>query len=164
MTVPDVWLRGPVPGIDPLLQPVAHSLMQTMEDVEKVAAGLGDSDLWRRPGRAAPIGFHLKHIAGATDRLLTYARGESLSDEQKARLTAEPHDDPAVTVAMLVERIRVVIDAGVAQVRATPVATLSDGRTIGRSKLPTTVLGCLVHAAEHAYRHAGQVITTARLW
>lgn len=163
MTLPDVWLRGPVPDIDPLLQPVAHSLLQAMEDVERATADLPDEALWRKPGKAASIGFHLKHLAGSTDRLLTYARGESLSDEQRARLTAEPHDDPAVTVEVLVERIRKVIDAGLAQLKSTPGSTLTEPRAIGRTQLPSTVLGCLVHAGEHAYRHAGQLITTVRL-
>ncbi len=33
---------------------------------------------------------------------------------------------------------------------------------MGRGRLPSTVLGLLVHAAEHASRHAGQITTTAR--
>jgi uncharacterized damage-inducible protein DinB len=55
------------------------------------------------------------------------------------------------------------LDAGLAQVRATTVEELLAPRTIGRAALPTTVLGLLFHAAEHATRHAGQAITTARV-
>ena len=28
---PEYWLRGPVPGIDPILMPVAHALLQANE-------------------------------------------------------------------------------------------------------------------------------------
>jgi len=158
---PDVWLRGPVEGIDPMLQPVAHGLLQAREDVERVAAGLNDGDLWRKPGGAASVGFHLKHLIGATDRLLTYARGEPLSETQRAWLAKEAGDfDPSEGIAGLVERFRGVVRGGLAQLRATPVGSLSQARTIGRAQLPTTVIGCLFHAAEHAARHAGQLITT----
>ena len=49
-----------------------------------------------------------------------------------------------------------------AQLAATPESSLTDPRTVGRAKLPSTVLGLLFHAAEHASRHTGQVVTTAR--
>ena len=50
-----------------------------------------------------------------------------------------------------------------AQLRATPPASIHDARAVGRAALPTTVLGLLFHAAEHSQRHAGQVVTTARV-
>jgi hypothetical protein len=34
---------------------------------------------------------------------------------------------------------------------------------VGRAQLPSTTLGLLVHAAEHATRHVGQIITTAKI-
>jgi hypothetical protein len=34
---------------------------------------------------------------------------------------------------------------------------------IGRKRLPTTLGGLLVHAAEHTQRHVGQAITTAKV-
>ena len=54
-------------------------------------------------------------------------------------------------------------DAAMAQLRATPPASLNDARAVGRAALPTTVLGLLFHAAEHSQRHAGQVVTTAKV-
>jgi uncharacterized damage-inducible protein DinB len=162
MTQPDVWLRGPIEGIDPLLQPVAHALVQAREDVERVAAGLGDEALRRRPGSAASAGWHLRHLIGATDRLLTYARGERLSDVQRAWLRSESDDGLAMSAAALVARFGEVVEAGLAQLRSTPAATLPTRRTIGRDELPSTVIGCLYHAAEHASRHVGQLITTVK--
>ena len=83
------WLSGPVEGVDAYLQPAAHALLQSREDLPRAVDGLKGTQLWVRPGGAASIGFHLRHIAGAIDRLLTYARGEALSDAQKAVAQAE---------------------------------------------------------------------------
>jgi hypothetical protein len=152
-----------VEGVPALLQPAAHALLQAMEDVETAAADLKPAELWARPGTAASIGFHLKHIAGATDRLMTYARGEPLNELQRTWLTAEGNEGPSIlTPQDLVAQVRGTIEAGIAQLRATPADALTEARTIGRSQLPTTVLGCLFHAAEHAARHAGQIITTKK--
>ena len=80
---PEVWLRGPLPDCIDELQPVAHSLLQVREEIEAVVA-LPPEKLWARPGGAASIGFHLKHLAGSLDRLLTYASGKQLSAAQRA--------------------------------------------------------------------------------
>ena len=86
---PEVWLRGPLPGIDSVLMPAAHTLVQAREDIAAAAAGASDADLWARPGGAASAGFHLRHLAGSLERLLTYARGEKLSASQLAALARE---------------------------------------------------------------------------
>lgn len=160
----EVWMRGPVEGIAKELQPVAHSLLQVREEIDRVAADLTPDQLWARPGGAGSIGFHLRHIAGATDRLLTYARDEALTPAQLAYLKAEgaPGDPPA-DAAQTMAIAREAIDRALAQVRGTDVTTLFDARGVGRAKLPTTVLGLLFHAAEHATRHAGQMATMRKV-
>src|SRR3954453_14352243 len=90
----EVWQRGPVPGVDPLLMPVAHALLQVQEDLRALAARVGHEHVWSQRGGAAAIAFHIRHIAGSTDRLLTYARGETLSDTQRAAVKAESSDAP----------------------------------------------------------------------
>ncbi len=50
-----------------------------------------------------------------------------------------------------------------AQLRATPPSSLYDARAVGRAALPTTVVGLLFHAAEHSQRHAGQIVTMAKV-
>jgi hypothetical protein len=161
-STPEYWLRGPIAGVDPVLMPAAHALLQTLEDVERAVAGLTPAQVWQTPGGASSIGFHLMHLSGATDRLLTYARGERLNEAQKAALAAEdnpPHRDAAALLA----EFRATVDAGLAQIRATPAALAREPRTVGRAALPTTVLGLIFHAGEHSQRHAGQVITTAKI-
>ena len=89
MDTPEAWLRGPVDGIDPMLVPVAHALIQAREDIEGLVSRVPAAGVWERPGGAASIGFHVRHLGGALDRLLTYARGEALSEAQRAALKAE---------------------------------------------------------------------------
>jgi DinB superfamily len=160
---PEVWLRGPVAGVDPLLMPAAHALMQVLEDAERQTGHLSIEDLWRPAGDAAPIGFHLRHIAGSTDRLLTYARGERLTETQRTVLAAEksPGNPPANATALL-DALRKTIDDALAQLRGTPASMLKEPRPVGRAGMPSTVLGLLFHAAEHAQRHSGQIATTVR--
>jgi uncharacterized damage-inducible protein DinB len=159
---PEAWLRGPVPGIPGALLPAAHAFLQTMEDVERVAGDLTLDQLWRKPGGAASVGFHMLHLAGSTDRLLTYARGERLSPEQKAALAAE-EAPPLLSASDLIVQLRSAIDRTLAHFRQVPVESLYEPRTVGRAALPTTVIGLLFHAAEHSQRHAGQIVTTARV-
>jgi hypothetical protein len=157
---PEAWLRGPVPDIPPALQPVAHALLQALEDAERLAGGLGTEELWTRPGGAASVGFHLRHAAGSLDRLLTYARGEALSDAQREALGVEMESAPDTTAAELLDQLRVVIGRGLAQLRGTPADGLDDHRPVGRAGYPSSVRGLLHHAGEHTARHIGQVSTT----
>jgi hypothetical protein len=160
---PEAWLRGPVPGVPEPLQPVAHALVQALEDVERLAAGLDAAALWTGPGGAASVGFHLRHMTGSLERLLTYARGEPLSVAQQAALAEEKAPAPDVPAAVLVERLRRTVDAALAQLCATPPVELDEPRPVGRAGLPSTVRGLLHHAAEHTARHAGQISTTVRI-
>lgn len=159
----EAWLRGPVRGVDPMLMPAAHAFVQVREDLTAAVEGLNRAQLWARPGTAASVGFHLRHVAGSIDRLLTYARGEALSDAQRRAAGAEqaPGEDEDPTA--LLAAMSSAIDAALAQLRATDPATLFHPRPVGRAGLPSTVVGLLFHAAEHAQRHTGQVIATAKV-
>jgi hypothetical protein len=161
---PEVWLRGPIPGVPNALQPAAHALLQAQEDLERVAAVLSTDALWARPGGVASVGFHVRHAAGSLERLLTYARGEALSPGQIAAVAreGEPGEPPADASSLLASLGDSVLRA-LAQFRSTDAASLGEPRAVGRARLPSTVVGLLFHAAEHAQRHAGQAITTARI-
>jgi uncharacterized damage-inducible protein DinB len=161
---PEVWLRGPVPGIQPLLQPAAHTLLQVGEDVLPIVQDLTPDQLWARPGGAAAIGFHLAHLPGSLDRLLTYSRGESLSAEQFARLAAERtvHDDRP-ELSKLLATFQAGLDSAIAYLRTVPDDALLTPREVGRKRLPSTTLGLIFHAAEHSARHAGQIVTLTRV-
>lgn len=165
MTVPpEVWLRGPVPGIQPHLQPVAHTLLQVGEDIPPVVAPLSEDELWARPGGGAAIGYHLVHLTGSLDRLLTYSRGAPLSPEQVEALARErsAYTDRPTTDALMAGLARG-IDRALEYLRSIPTEALLVPREVGRKRLPSTTLGLLVHAAEHSARHAGQIVTLGRI-
>jgi len=164
MPPPEVWQRGPVAGYEPLLMPVVHALMQVREDLESLVPLIPSKDVWLRPGGAASIGYHVRHAGGALDRLFTYARGELLTDAQRAALREEgaPGDPPA-SLDSVVSDVGQIIDRALKQLADTPKESLLDERKLGRAGLPTTVLGLLFHAAEHSTRHVGQAITTAKI-
>ena len=161
---PEVWLRGPLAEIPALLQPVAHSLLQSREELHATLGGLSPADVWITPGGAGSVGFHARHAAGSLDRLFTYARGEPLNAAQKAALAAEGQPDlrPQVVAGLLAE-FDAAVERALAQLRATDESTLTDARGVGRGQLPSTVIGLLFHGAEHTQRHMGQLMTTARV-
>ena len=161
---PEVWLRGPLSDVPALLQPVAHSLLQSREELHETLSGLDPADVWVTPAGAASIGFHARHAAGSLDRLFTYARGEPLSAAQRAALAAEGAPDvrPRVVPALLAE-FDAVVDRALDQLKGTDETTLLEFRGVGRAQRPSTVLGLLFHAAEHTQRHLGQLMTTAKI-
>jgi uncharacterized damage-inducible protein DinB len=134
------------------------------EDVDAALSRLTEAHLWHRPGGIASLGFHLAHLAASTDRLLTYARGAALNEAQRAALARERSiADIRPPLADLLGDWRGAVEAALRQLAATPEAALLEPRLVGRAQLPSTVLGVLFHAAEHAARHAGQIVTTAKL-
>ena len=164
MSNTEIWLSGPVEGIHPLLQPVAHAFLQVRQDAEAICSNIEEEVLWEKPGDAAAIAFHLTHIAGATDRLFTYARGETLNEQQVERMKAEKTImEQRPSKEQLLNRLRESIDSAIGQLRNTSADQLPRAREVGRAKLPSTVIGLLFHAAEHAQRHCGQMTTTAKI-
>jgi hypothetical protein len=162
--VPEVWLRGEiVDGVPPLLQPVAHSLLQSREEVERLLMGMTPAGIWRAPNGAATVGFHVLHAIGSLDRLLTYARGAMLSDAQLLVLKQEAQPDPDLTADDLIAGFDAAVARALDQLRKTSEETLTDERLVGRAQLRSTVVGLLFHSAEHTQRHVGQATSTAKL-
>jgi len=158
----EVWQRGPLPGVTPMLQPVAHALMQAGEELNSFMKDFPSALLWVRPAGMASAGFHLQHLSGVLDRVFTYARAEGLSPFQFAQLEEEGKDAAhGYTTAELVERFNKQLELALAQIRETDPQILPDYRGIGRAGLPSTVIGLLVHGAEHTMRHLGQLMVTA---
>lgn len=154
MTLPEPWLRGPLPG----LHPVAAHLIYTFTQCREELAGqtLGITDMW-----SSALGFHLAHIAGSVNRLTTYLKGAQLTAAQLARLKAEA--EPGATLAELLQAIDEEFVATEAVVRAIHPDTYLEARTVGRQRLPTTVGGLIIHLSEHTQRHLGQAVLIAKL-
>ena len=160
----EVWMRGPVPDVSALLQPVAHSLMECREEVDTKLVGVTRDILWTEQHGAASAGFHVRHAAGALDRLFSYARGEQLTPEQFAFLSVERDPDWSPDSAeRLIQLFDARIERALEQVRATDEHSLMQPRVVGRAGRPSTVIGLLFHAAEHTQRHMGQFATTLKV-
>jgi uncharacterized damage-inducible protein DinB len=138
--------------------------MQVAEETPEVLDPLSLEQIWARPGGSASIGFHVAHLCGSIDRLFTYARGESLSDQQQQALAAERTIDTAPpSRSDLLYLLSSTVDAALRQLRTISPESLLETREVGRGRLPSTTLGLLFHAAEHSIRHGGQIITIARV-
>jgi len=155
------WLRGALPGVDTFVAPLLHSFQMAREDLARDTAGLTTEQLWATPHGFGSVGFHLRHIAGSTDRLMTYVNGGQLSDPQMAALKAEK--EPGGTREALLAAIDQAFENAEAVARALDPTHLTEPRGVGRKQLPTTVIGLLVHIAEHTQRHVGQAISAAKL-
>jgi hypothetical protein len=159
--LPEPWLRADITDVDPLLKPVLYSFRQALEDLHQFTEGLTAEEIWSRPYGLAPVGFHIRHIGGSVDRLLTYSTGGSLSEDQFQQLRSEM--EPGLGGEELLAELQQTLERCGEIVRRIDVAELTHDRSVGRQQLPTTVIGLLIHMAEHTQRHVGQAIVTAKL-
>jgi hypothetical protein len=160
----EVWLRGPLPQVPALLQPVAHALLQAKEEVNRLMADFPEILLWVKPINMASPGFHIQHMTGVIDRLFTYADDKPLTQEQLDFLHSEGEPPKKEdSVAVLLDAFSVQIDKAVAKLSTVDEATLTQARGVGRAQIPSTVIGLYVHTAEHVMRHSGQLLVTARI-
>jgi hypothetical protein len=149
---PEYWLRGPVAGIPPLLQPVAHALLQSRDEVNALMEGFPAEVLWDRPGGVASPGFHLQHLAGVLAGEGRPSGGGEVSGEMAGG-----------ELDRLLKRYNRQIDNALLQLTGTPELSLTEPRGVGRARIPSTVGGLLFHAAEHSMRHTGQLLVTVRI-
>ncbi len=155
------WLRGTHTDISPVARAVLHALELAADDAKRWTEGLSDLDIQKQPFGLMSVASQLRHIAGSIDRLLTYAEGHQLSDQQLTAMKAE--QSGAETCEELLARLQAAIDRAATRVRALADADLSTERRVGRKNLPTTLGGALIHVADHTQRHVGQLVTTAKL-
>lgn len=160
------WLRGPLEGVNPSVAPTLYAFAQAREDIAHWTGGLNDARIWARPHGLASVGFQLCHIAGSVDRLTTYLRGEQLTTEQLEAVRHEADDrqpSPRPGREALLEKVNMALDASERAIRALDSPQYHQPRSVGRRRLPTTVIGLVVHLAEHTQRHVGQLIVTSKL-
>ncbi|HBY64037.1 MAG TPA: DinB family protein [Solibacterales bacterium] len=159
--LPEPWLRGTPEGVHPLLAPVLFSFAQAKEDLARFTGELTGEQMWRRPGNTGAIGFHIRHIGGSVDRLLTYLEEREISAGQLAALKAE--GEPGASRDELLTGLAAALADAEARLRAIDLSDPAAPRYVGRKRMPTSVIGLLVHIAEHTQRHVGQAVATARV-
>ena len=157
---PEAWLRGPINNIPALLQPAAHALIQSQEEVKRYTKNFPETLLWERPAGRASVGFHLQHLTGVLDRLLTYAQGSNLSEIQLQTLRNEGNGETKTTIDELIDLFENKVNEALTYFKTLANVDLTQARTVGRKQLPTTLIGLLFHAAEHSQRHVGQLLVT----
>ncbi len=154
------WMRGTLTEVEPVRRAVLHALELAGEDVARWGEGLSEEEMFARPVGLPHVAFQLRHIVRSLDRLLTYAEGWSLDEEQLASLKTEMSEGPAAAV---MEEFRVGLARAMERVRAVDPETFAEPRGVGRKMLPTTVTGLLIHCADHTQRHVGEMATTVKV-
>lgn len=155
------WLRGTHIEVPAAGRAVLHALDLALDDLTKWTEGLSDVEVHSQPLGLTSIAFHLRHIAGATDRILTYAEGNQLSADQLAVLKAEAAGNESL--AELLAELRLSFSNAAERICVLATADLNTFRGVGRKQLPTSLGGALIHVADHTQRHVGQVVTTAKV-
>lgn len=155
------WLRGTHIEVPAAGRAVLHALDLALDDLTKWTEGLSDVEVHSLPLGLTSIAFHLRHIAGATDRILTYAEGNQLSADQLAVLKAEA--EGSESLAELLAELRLSFSNAAERICVLATADLNTFRGVGRKQLPTSLGGALIHVADHTQRHVGQVVTTAKV-
>jgi hypothetical protein len=158
----EVWLRGPIEGVPPLLQPAAHALLQVTEEIEEIMSTFPQQLLWERPAGVASPGFHLLHMCGVIDRMRTYASGKQLSEEQFKNLSLEK-EQINLSPNEMVQEVKASVGNMIEFMRGIGPESLTGERLVGRKQLPSTVIGLIFHAAEHVQRHNGQLLVTVKV-
>ena len=157
---PEPWLRGTHSDLHPALAAVLYALEQAREDLAKWTGGLTDEQIWEKPLELAPLGYHLRHIAGSVERLMMYVSGRDLTAEQLTALKEE--SEPGASRSELLQLLAEGLQHAEAEMRLIRPETFAQPRGVGRKKLPSTVIGLLTHIAEHTQRHVGEAIVTAK--
>jgi len=155
------WLRGTLTEVDAVRRGVLHALELAREDVARWTAGLTEEQLEARPLGLPSVGFQMRHMVRSLDRLLTYAEGRQLNEEQLGALKTEM--EPSGSRENLFAEFERGIDSAIERVRGMAPGSYEDARGVGRKMLPTCVGGLLVHCADHTQRHLGQLVTTAKV-
>jgi len=158
--MPEPWLRGTLTEVDAVRRGVLHALELAGEDVARWTGELTEEQLEVRALNVPSVGFQMRHIVRSLDRLLTYAEGRQLSEEQLGALKSEMAGGSREA---LFEEFALGLESALQRVRAIAPGSYEEVRGVGRRMLPTSVGGLLVHCADHTQRHVGQLVTTAKI-
>lgn len=159
--LPEPWLRGTLTETPAVQRAVLHALQAAEEDLTKWCGGLTDGEIQQRPAGLPSVAFHLLHIPGSIDRLLTYAEGQELTAEQLEAMKGE--GSVTISTSEALAALSSALRSSGERILWLDPAEFEEPRFVGRKRMPTTVGGLLVHVADHTQRHVGQAIATAKL-
>lgn len=155
------WLRGTHSDLPATARAAVHALELAQDDLRKWTAELTETEIHAAPFGLTTVATQLRHIAGSIDRILSYAEGKRLMDEQLARQQTE--ESGSQSLAELTTAVEAAITLAFARVRVLAGQDLEQPLAVGRKQLPSSLGGLLVHVADHTQRHVGQVVATAKV-
>ena len=161
----EVWLRGPLPDVPPLLQPVAHALLQAREELTAALHDFPPALLNERPGRR---GLRRLSPPAPGRRARPPADLRPPGNPDRSQFAAFHAEVPPLAIAddAVRQLVQAFSNAGRSALQqlqqhrrshAWPKCAAWAGR---RCRPP--LIGMLVHAAEHTTRHLGQLLVTAK--
>jgi hypothetical protein len=158
---PEAWMRGIVADVDPVIGHLIRATEQILEDTAAAIADLTPAQIWAKPHGMTSVGFHVKHLAGSTERLSAYLAGGQLTPEQLAAIDTEGAG--AETAAELLAFVDLTLERYRELVRSLSPKDFGAIREIGRKRYQTTTISVAIHTVEHAQRHVGGMIAAAKL-
>jgi uncharacterized damage-inducible protein DinB len=159
--LPEPWLRVTHPELPVIVRAVVHALELAKEEVDRWCGDLTDAQVNARPQGIEPVAFQLRHLGRSLDRLLTYAEGKQLSNGQVELLQSE-----TVGISSREEVFaewNAAFHNGIRRLLRFSDTDMDEPRGVGKKQLQTTAGGILIHIADHAQRHVGQMITTVKM-
>ncbi len=157
----EAWMRGSIPGVHPVISHLLRASTQIREDADAALRDLSTEKIWFNPHGATSPGFHAKHLAGSTSRLLTYLAGLQLTEEQLAEIPREGKGQESA--AELVAVVSSALDRYDEAIRNLSPDDFGAPREIGRKRHPATAIAIAIHIVEHGQRHIGGLIAAAKL-
>lgn len=154
------WMSGTLADLHPVVAALLYSFRHARLDLGAWTKELSTEELSLSLLGLAPVSFHIRHIAGSVDRLLTYARREQLSALQIAAIGDEAQ--PGLSREEMLKLLDDSFGQAETVVRGLDSASLCKIREIGRKRIPVPLGTLLVHIAEHTQRHVGEAIITVK--
>lgn len=155
------WLRPTHRELPAVVRAVVHALELAQEDVLRWCEYLTNDEWNMQPFELASVAWQVRHLTRSVDRLLTYAEGGQLNPAQLEAAAQEGAD--TLEGHELLREFEATVEEAKQRLTALREVDLESVRRIGRKAMEVTLGGLLVHLAEHAARHTGQVIVAAKL-
>lgn len=157
------FLRGDIEGVLPIVSVWLRSLQEVEEMVERWASDLELEAFWWIPAEGTnAIGGLVRHIGGSSYRLWLRGSGQEIPPAIRTKPAQEmaPSGRPPAEVLAEFKDNMDKVKAGLGSLRPEDLE-----RTIQfASTIPAKALYVFDHIAAHAQHHAGQIITTRKLW
>jgi uncharacterized damage-inducible protein DinB len=159
--MPEPWLRVTHSDLPVIVRAAVHALELAKEEIDRWCGELTDAQMNARAQGIESVVFQLRHLARSLDRLLTYAEGKQLSGEQVDLLNSEL--EGSSTREDVFAEWNASFQNGIRRLLQFSTMDMDTPRGVGRKQLQCSVGGILIHIADHAQRHVGQMITTVKI-